>query len=100
VRIAANGAGDSFELVPDDGQGLPPGRESDLFRKFERGERESTTPGVGLGLALCSAIVEAHGGQITAENAPDGGARFVMRSPLGRPPVLPTAAELAQQGAA
>jgi two-component system sensor histidine kinase KdpD len=51
-------------------------------------------------LALCSAIVEAHGGQITAENAPDGGARFVMRSPLGRPPVLPTAAELAQQGAA
>jgi K+-sensing histidine kinase KdpD len=48
--------------VADDGPGLPPGRADILFEKFTRGERESATPGVGLGLAICRAIVEAHGG--------------------------------------
>lgn len=99
VRIAARVADGNFELVvSDDGPGLPAGRESDMFRKFERGRRESATPGVGLGLALCSAIVEAHGGRITAGSSPEGGARFTIRLPLGQPPVLPTADELAQQG--
>ena len=74
--------------VEDDGPGLPKGREETLFQKFERGERESATPGVGLGLAICRAIVEAHGGRIRAENRPAGGARFVFTLPCGTPPTV------------
>lgn len=54
--------------VQDCGPGLPPGMESRLFEKFTRGEKESAKPGIGLGLAICRAIVEAHGGQIGADN--------------------------------
>ncbi|MGQ3054468.1 MAG: DUF4118 domain-containing protein [Roseateles sp.] len=99
IRIAARVEDDSFELVvADNGPGLPRGREAEMFHMFERGRRESATPGVGLGLALCHAIVEAHDGTITAGNAPEGGARFVIRLPQGQPPVLPAADALAERG--
>ena len=75
--------------VRDHGPGLPAGRAQDLFRMFERGQRESATPGVGLGLALCQAIVQAHGGTVQAEPADGGGARFVVRLPRGEPPPVP-----------
>ena len=72
--------------VEDDGPGLPVGEEEKLFDKFVRGETESNKPGVGLGLAICRAIVNAHGGEIRAEQRPGGGARFTFRLPLGSPP--------------
>lgn len=75
--------------VTDNGPGLPPGKEEALFEKFTRGERESSTSGVGLGLAICRAIVEAHGGAITARTALSGGADFSFELPLGTPPPLP-----------
>jgi two-component system sensor histidine kinase KdpD len=75
--------------VADDGPGLPPGQEESVFEKFARGERESAKPGVGLGLAICRAIVGAHGGTIRAANRPGGGAVFVFTLPLGTPPALP-----------
>ena len=79
-------------MVHDDGPGLPPGREEAVFEKFTRGERESAKPGVGLGLAICRAIVEAHGGRIAAAPAaqsPLGGAAFIITLPLGTPPAMP-----------
>jgi two-component system sensor histidine kinase KdpD len=76
-------------IVYDDGPGLPHGREEAVFEKFTRGERESAKPGVGLGLAICRAIIEAHGGTITAAASPLGGAAFVIALPLGTPPELP-----------
>jgi two-component system, OmpR family, sensor histidine kinase KdpD len=82
----ALGAGLIEMRVEDDGPGLPKGGEEALFQKFERGERESTTPGVGLGLAICRAIVAAHGGTMCAENRAEGGARFVFSLPRGSPP--------------
>jgi two-component system sensor histidine kinase KdpD len=76
-------------MVYDDGPGLPHGREEAIFEKFTRGERESAKPGVGLGLAICRAIVEAHGGKISAAPSPAGGAAFVFTLPLGTPPAMP-----------
>lgn len=76
--------------VDDQGPGLPPGREEAIFEKFERGTKESATPGVGLGLAICRAIVQAHGGTIRGQTRrADGqvlGARFVIELPRGEPP--------------
>jgi two-component system sensor histidine kinase KdpD len=74
--------------VADDGPGLPVGREEEVFQKFTRGERESSTPGVGLGLAICRAIVEAHHGTINGANRPGGGAVFTFSLPVGTPPVI------------
>ena len=77
--------------VEDNGPGLPAGREEEIFKKFERGMKENATPGVGLGLTICRAIVEAHGGTILAENRRGGGARFIFSLPCGNPPVVDTA---------
>lgn len=84
---------DDTEVVislEDEGPGLPLGREAAIFEKFERGDKESATPGVGLGLAICRAIVEAHGGSIRGETRREGdrvvGARFVICLPVGVPP--------------
>ena len=79
--------------VEDEGPGLPAGREVELFEKFVRGLRESSTPGVGLGLAICRAIVEAHGGTIQAARSSAGGAALQFTLPLGTPPEMPDLAE-------
>ncbi|MEO5690376.1 MAG: DUF4118 domain-containing protein [Burkholderiaceae bacterium] len=87
IRVGAAASRESVEVwVADDGPGLPPGREELIFEKFERGRKESATPGVGLGLAICRAIVIAHGGSILGETRPEGGARFVFTLPCGEPP--------------
>jgi two-component system sensor histidine kinase KdpD len=75
--------------VSDNGPGLPAGMESKLFDKFTRGTVESSTPGVGLGLAICRSIIEAHGGRISACNLEPHGACFSFTLPLGTPPALP-----------
>ncbi|MBU0830433.1 MAG: GAF domain-containing protein, partial [Gammaproteobacteria bacterium] len=92
LRISAQPQSDAVALtITDEGPGLPKGREEQLFEKFERGARESATPGVGLGLAICRAIVQAHGGSIrgdTIHNAQGlpAGARFTLLLPRGTPP--------------
>jgi two-component system sensor histidine kinase KdpD len=55
---------------------------------FERGRKESATPGVGLGLAICRAMAEAHGGTIKGETRPGGGARFTIELPRGKTPSM------------
>lgn len=92
IRLAAQALSDAVAItVSDEGPGLPKGREELLFEKFERGARESATPGVGLGLAICRAIVQAHGGSIRGDTIlnPQGqaaGARFTLLLPRGTPP--------------
>ena len=89
IEIAAGQRGAWIDVtVCDDGPGLRPGSEEAIFEKFTRGERESALPGVGLGLAICRAIVEAHGGTIRACDSPLGGAGFVFSLPAGTPPAL------------
>jgi two-component system sensor histidine kinase KdpD len=98
VVVDAQAHGDWIELrVTDDGPGLPPGREEAIFEKFTRGERESSTPGVGLGLAICRAIVDAHGGRIRAEQAAGHGARIVVLLPRGTPPAAPEPEEIPEE---
>ncbi len=93
---AAPGEDDTVDIwVEDNGPGLPPGREEEIFKKFERGQKESATPGVGLGLTICRAIVQAHGGTIRAENRAYGGARFIFSLPRGNPPAVDTSADVA-----
>jgi two-component system sensor histidine kinase KdpD len=78
--------------VWDEGPGLPPGQERAIFAQFARGQKESVVPGVGLGLAICDAIIEAHGGKIWAENRAPHGARFFFTLPLeAQPQVEPEA---------
>jgi two-component system sensor histidine kinase KdpD len=87
ITMSAEVVGDQLSVsVSDNGPGLGAGREEAIFQKFTRGERESATPGVGLGLAICRAIVESHQGRIVAAQRPGGGARFTFTLPLGHPP--------------
>jgi two-component system sensor histidine kinase KdpD len=87
IRIAARTDRKFAHIsVCNDGSQFPPDRLEDLFELFERGDAESNVPGVGLGLAICRAIVQAHGGTIHADN--DGGACVTFTLPLGEPPVI------------
>jgi two-component system sensor histidine kinase KdpD len=73
--------------VADRGPGLPPGMEKRVFEKFFRAARGDGRRGIGLGLAICRGIVEAHGGAISAANRPGGGAVFRFSLPrTGEPP--------------
>jgi two-component system sensor histidine kinase KdpD len=74
--------------VSDTGPGLPGDAEA-LFDKFKRGDKESSTPGVGLGLAICRAIVQAHGGTISAHAATPHGAVLRWTLPHKEMPALP-----------
>jgi two-component system, OmpR family, sensor histidine kinase KdpD len=97
VTVSAEVLADQLSIsVSDNGPGLPPGREDAVFEKFARGQRESATPGVGLGLAICRAIIDSHGGKITGFNRPGGGATVNFTLPLGHPP----AAELESESPA
>jgi len=87
VTVSAEVLADQLSIsVSDNGPGLPPGREDAVFEKFARGQRESATPGVGLGLAICRAIIDSHEGKIMGFNRPGGGATVNFTLPLGHPP--------------
>ncbi len=89
VNINAAITGTSLLVsVTDNGPGIPAGKEREIFDKFMRGSTESAIPGVGLGLAICRSIVEAHHGKIWVERPAETGARFVFTLPLGNPPAL------------
>jgi two-component system sensor histidine kinase KdpD len=86
IRIAAVADGPMVRVVvEDDGPGLPPGDPRLLFDKFQRGHEESAVAGAGLGLAICRAIVSAHGGEISAGPGAHGGARFEFTLPVAEP---------------
>lgn len=82
LDVSARERRDAVEVaVADEGPGLAAGDKERVFEKFYRA---GTTPGgAGLGLAICKAVVEAHGGTIRAEDRPGGGAVFRLTLPRG-----------------
>jgi two-component system, OmpR family, sensor histidine kinase KdpD len=80
IRIGGRARGDMAELwVDDEGIGVASFDRSRIFDPFQRGEGSASS---GIGLAICRAVVEAHGGDIRAEAAPGGGARFSFTLPV------------------
>ena len=72
--------------VQDSGPGLPSGRYADLFKRFVAGPpSRGAQYGIGLGLSVVKAIVEAHGGEVGAQNRPEGGAEVWFTLPLEQP---------------
>ena len=87
IRVAAGrtGDGDAVEfVVEDDGPGFPEGSLAKVFDPYSAAgvERTRGKGGVGLGLGICKAIVEAHGGSIVAANRSGGGARVSFTLPV------------------
>jgi two-component system, OmpR family, sensor histidine kinase KdpD len=83
IDVQARATGDSVELsVADRGVGIPPEDLTHVFDKFYRVQRPGNVGGTGLGLSICKGIVEAHGGQIRAENRPGGGTVIRLTLPL------------------
>jgi two-component system OmpR family sensor kinase len=82
VSVESDDGGVRLE-VRDHGPGLPSDDPQALFERFWRAEggRERGKAGAGLGLAIVAAIVDAHGGEVAAANAPGGGAVFAVQLP-------------------
>lgn len=100
VEVAASQDGDNLLIeIRDRGPGLPAGAEERVFERFFRGAHGGA-PGVGLGLPICKAIAEAHGGRMQAFNREGGGAVFRIVLPVGsQPSAPPSASEAPQQPA-
>ena len=94
IAVRATSAGDDARIeIDDDGPGVSPADRARIFAPFVRGEPGSRA-GAGLGLAIARRSIEAHGGAIAVEDAPAGGARFVVALPatpagLRTPPTGP-----------
>jgi two-component system sensor histidine kinase KdpD len=89
VRVTARVDGNDLLLVvADRGPGLPPADIDRVFDKFYRAPG-AKPGGTGLGLSISKGLVETHGGTIKAENRANGGARFLIRLPIGTPPEVP-----------
>jgi len=89
IDLSASAAPEEVTIkMMDQGPGIAPGDEQKIFDRFYRSNSQGSS-GVGLGLAICKGIVEAHGGKIWAENRPSGGAAFTFTLPLeGQQPEL------------
>jgi two-component system sensor histidine kinase KdpD len=82
ILIRAVAASDLVMLtIEDDGPGFGCVVPERLFEKFERGQKEGSVSGAGLGLAICRAIARLHGGSIHATGREGGGARFEILLP-------------------
>lgn len=90
ASVSQNGSSVRFS-VRDAGPGVPPEDREAIFERFRRAGA-GRQPGAGLGLYICRGLVEAHGGTITVDDAPEGGAEFAF--------TLPRASEVGEVAAA
>jgi signal transduction histidine kinase len=90
LELRGEAAGDKVRIVVrDTGPGIPPEHLPHVFDRFYKADASrraaGPVPGSGLGLSIVRAIVERHGGTVTAGNAPDGGAVFEFLLPATQP---------------
>jgi signal transduction histidine kinase len=80
VEVHAGRAGDAVEIrVSDTGPGIPEHDLPRIFDRLYRGDQSRTTRGLGLGLSLVRAYVEAQGGTVTVQSRPGAGSTFTIR---------------------
>ena len=82
VQIAATDRGESYEIsVRDEGIGIDPDDQEQIFEVFERLHSREEYDGTGIGLALCQRIVERHGGRMRVDSEPGEGSTFSFMLP-------------------
>lgn len=87
IRVSAAWEAGAVQVtVQDNGPGIPLGDLPHLFERFYRvhKDRSRSVGGTGLGLAIVKHVVQAHGGEVTAESEPGHGAAFRVRLPLAQ----------------
>ena len=90
--------GEVLISVSDQGNGIPKEYREIIFEKFRRIKSDTSSKGLGLGLAFCRLAVEAHGGRIWVDDAPGGGARFNLTLPEAAPESEPEAGDERENG--
>jgi signal transduction histidine kinase len=87
LRVARDGGAGVVEVL-DTGAGIEPDDLPRIWERLYRGDRSRTERGLGLGLSLVKAIVEAHRGRVAVESAPGRGTRVEVRLPIQPDPVI------------
>ena len=92
MALAEEG-GKALLSVRDHGIGIDPAHQARIFERFERAVSAKNYGGLGLGLYISRATVEAHGGTIKVESQPGAGSSFTVEIPCAGPPRAPAESE-------
>jgi signal transduction histidine kinase len=84
ITVACEQADQSIKVsVEDNGIGIPPEEQPRIWDRLYRGDKSRGQRGLGLGLSLVKAVVQAHGGQVTVRSVPGSGSEFTVKLPIG-----------------